>query len=174
MQNLLYRCIAKRADTLIHAQVHYVESQWRQRRQCCDLRVTSDFLLSPLHYICVTPTHNFRGERQRAPYEQHLSARALLCSGKDEGAEIKEGVGETKGGQRGAAPPCQRARLALLPHPPPSFARSPPLAAPALDTQDLSHLGAAKAAALSARGAAEIWSRWSQNRSLQSGLFNAC
>lgn len=59
---LVFDCVLK--HTHRHTRVH-VESQWRQQRQCDDLRVTSDFLPSPLRYICVTPTHHFRIDTQR-------------------------------------------------------------------------------------------------------------
>lgn len=92
------------------------------------------------------------------------------------GGKIKEGVRETKGGQRGAAPRCQRPDsscchiLSLIRQVSSSCSALHSTRRPCLVS---SRLGAAAVAA-GARGAAEIWSRRSQNRSLQSGLFNAC
>lgn len=75
----------------------HVESHWRQQRRSDDPRATSDFLVSPLCYICVTPTHQFSRERKKKEiafqtYEEHLSARVSLGSAerKEEGAKLKK------------------------------------------------------------------------------------
>lgn len=131
-------CIATRRRAQAHAQthtrVHHVESQQRQQRQCDDLRVTSDFLPSPLRYICVAPTHHFRKDTQREGKERggrHMRNICLLGSRwapqrileadwfgvrvglelKKESVRQKEGSGEQHLGVT--------AGLVLLPHPPP-------------------------------------------------------
>lgn len=144
MQNPLYRrfptvlcvlkktyCICAHTHTRTRAQPH-VESHWRQQRRSDDPRATSDFLVSPLCYICVTPTHQFRGERKKKKsLFRHMRNICLLESrwapqrGRRRGRnKKKKRQRETKGGSSSSSSSSATfmslAGPFLLAHPPPT------------------------------------------------------